>query len=455
MSESPSHTLSSPPTTTWEILQRFHSQIPGWRQSGLTPEVRKQVADALVADLGLGEDLSDRIERTVEALHGFSSRLVRASLALLYGPGLAASLCHAVFGADLRLTLFAAKPRARRLLIFGETGTGKEAVAEILADTLCALEPKKARYVPINVASLTDSIAAAELFGHERGAYTGADIARKGLFGTIGDGGVVFLDEIGEASATVQAGLLRVIQSGEYQVVGATEALKVRFHVIAATNRPEAGVRRGEGIRSDLYYRLACPAITVSPLRDLLKGDPNRATMIFENLIEQVIHERILGRSPPDWAMNWRDRSWSKGRARELAERTAGYDWPGNLRECTGFIEQITYQGIGQIPTMCEHLMRKRPGAYPAEIGGKRIAESERAGRNPERDTPPAGSGSTLRQDLLAEERRRYAEVARNARTIDDVAQALGVARQTASRRLGRFGLHISNARARVRRDDA
>jgi len=149
------------------------------------------------------------------------------------------------------------------VLLRGESGTGKELFARALHD----LSPRRARpFVPVNCAALAESVLESELFGHERGAFTGAAATRKGRF-ELADGGTLFLDEIGEVSPAFQAKLLRVLQEGEFERVGGTSTLKVDVRLVAATNRDlEEAVSKGD-FRSDLYYRISVVPIVLPPLR--------------------------------------------------------------------------------------------------------------------------------------------------------------------------------------------
>ena len=150
------------------------------------------------------------------------------------------------------------------VLLRGESGTGKELIAQVLHE--CS--PRRDRtFVKLNCAALPESVLESELFGHEKGSFTGAVGQRKGRF-ELADGGTLFLDEIGEISASFQAKLLRVLQEGEFERVGGTRTLKVDVRIVSATNRNlEDAVAKGQ-FRADLYYRLAVVPIFLPPLRD-------------------------------------------------------------------------------------------------------------------------------------------------------------------------------------------
>jgi Nif-specific regulatory protein len=150
------------------------------------------------------------------------------------------------------------------VLLCGESGTGKELFARAIHE----YSPRKQKaYIRLNCAALSESVLESELFGHERGAFTGAVGLRKGRF-ELADGGTLFLDEIGEISGAFQAKLLRVLQEGEFERVGGSRTIKVDVRLVAATNRNlEAAVLSGQ-FRSDLYYRISVVPIFLPPLRE-------------------------------------------------------------------------------------------------------------------------------------------------------------------------------------------
>jgi Nif-specific regulatory protein len=202
------------------------------------------------------------------------------------------------------------------VLIRGETGTGKE----LIANAIHYNSPRaRGSYVRINCASLPETLLESELFGHEKGAFTGAVGARKGRF-EMADGGTLFLDEIGEISPAFQAKLLRVLQEGEFERVGGSRSLKVDVRVIAATHRNlEAAVDAGD-FREDLYYRLNVMPIALPPLRERVEDIPE----IARHLVSR------LGKA------QGRPLSLSDGAVRRLTQ----YAWPGNVREMENCLER-------------------------------------------------------------------------------------------------------------------
>ena len=208
-------------------------------------------------------------------------------------------------------------PLDTTVLLLGETGTGKE----LLAHAIHSLNPRKYRpLVKVNCATLPSHLIESELFGHEKGAFTGALARRVGRF-EIANGGTIFLDEIGELPLDLQAKLLRVLQEGEFERVGSSSTLKTDVRVIAATNRDlEDAVRKGT-FRSDLYYRLNIFPIVVPPLRER-KDDISVLVIHFLKHLGMKLGKRI--ESIPQ----------------ETMEALQNYPWPGNIRELRNVIER-------------------------------------------------------------------------------------------------------------------
>src|SRR3954469_19584553 len=174
---------------------------------------------------------------------------------------------------ELLQTVARVGPKDVTVLVRGETGTGKELIASLLH----AHSPRTAvPLVRFNCAAIPDQLAEAELFGHTRGAFSGADKTRQGFF-SLANGGAIVLDEVGELSPAVQAKLLRVLQEGEIQQLGAGRMERVDVRVIACTNRDLAADARRARFRMDLYYRLAGVGVGVPPLRDHRQDIPTMA----------------------------------------------------------------------------------------------------------------------------------------------------------------------------------
>jgi Nif-specific regulatory protein len=214
---------------------------------------------------------------------------------------------------QIRRTLNTARIVARTnsaVILRGESGTGKELFAQALHD----LSPrKKEAFVKLNCAALPESVLESELFGHEKGAFTGAVAQRKGRF-ELADRGTLFLDEIGEISAAFQAKLLRVLQEGEFERVGGNRTLKVDVRIITATNRNlEEAVAKGT-FRADLYYRITVVSILVPPLRDRRSDIPLLAT----EFLQRFNHENKTGHSLSNSAIRVLMSCYFPGNVREL-----------------------------------------------------------------------------------------------------------------------------------------
>ncbi|MEN8007794.1 MAG: sigma-54 dependent transcriptional regulator [Candidatus Krumholzibacteriota bacterium] len=276
------------------------------------------------------------------------------------------------------------------VLILGESGSGKELVARRLHE---AGGRALRDFVAVNCAALPDTMVESELFGHERGAFTGADRTRKGAFESAG-GGTLFLDEIGELPAPAQAKLLRVLEDGQVTRLGSNKTIKVDTRVVAATNRNlETEVADGR-FRQDLFYRLNTHVVQVPPLRERLSDVP-------------LLAEHFLALTCEKFGI--------KGRSLEPAALKAlqNYDWSrNNIRELRNVIERLVIAGDGDVITA--DLMPAEISAGPAASPG-----GEPAG-------PPGG---TLKDQKTAAERQIIlSALERNDWHITNTAAQLGLA---------------------------
>ena len=285
-----------------------------------------------------------------------------------------------------------AAPTDSRVLVTGESGTGKELVASAIHH-----QSRRARgpFVSVNSAAIPRELIESEMFGHERGAFTGATARRRGRFEQA-DGGTLFLDEVGDLSADAQAKLLRALESGEIQRVGASQSIPVDVRVVAATNHDLEAAMRDGGFRSDLYYRLNVLPIHLPPLRERLEDLP----ALTEHLMDRL--RRRQGLNPP-----------TPGPDALAAMRR--YGWPGNVRE---------------LANVCERLAILHPGAVVD-------------GRDVEALLPRRGAASSSLADRLDAFEREQIEAALAAAdgNIAEAARRLETDRPNLYRRMKRLGI--------------
>lgn len=213
-------------------------------------------------------------------------------------------------------------PTDSTVLIFGESGTGKELAARAIhRNSKRADKP----FIGVNCAAFAETLLESELFGHERGAFTGALLQKKGRL-ELAEGGTIFLDEIGDLSPSLQTKLLRVLQEREYERVGGTRTIKIDIRLLAATNRDlEEAIKKGS-FRQDLYFRLNVVGLTMPPLRERRDDIPLLANYFARKYAEKC-NRRVMGISS------------------EARKRLMAYDWPGNVRELENAIERAIVLG--------------------------------------------------------------------------------------------------------------
>mgnify|MGYP001189191026 CR=1 FL=1 len=210
------------------------------------------------------------------------------------------------------------------VLIEGETGTGKELVAKAIHFYSSF---KDRPFVAINCSAIVDSLLESELFGHEKGAFTGAISSKKGLF-EIAEDGTIFLDEVGELSIELQAKLLRVLQEREFQRVGGSKTIKLNARIIAATNKDLVSLIKKGKFREDLYYRLSVANIKIPPLRERKEDIP----LIIKYLIKKI---------------NYEISNKIKNIEEKAIKRLITYSWPGNIRELENVLIKASLQTKG------------------------------------------------------------------------------------------------------------
>ena len=291
------------------------------------------------------------------------------------------------------------------VLISGETGTGKELTAHTLH-----LRSRRAQrpFVAVNLAMIPEELVAAELFGHEQGAFTGAHQRRIGRF-EMGDGGTLFLDEIGELSPAVQVALLRVLQEGEFERLGSGQTKRVDVRLIAATNQNlENAVHEGR-FRADLYYRLSVFPVHLPPLRARREDIAALAEYILRR-IGQRLGRHFAGIEPAS------------------LDRLIGYEWPGNIRQLQNVLERSAI--------LCDEEWLHVPEAFTND------------------PTPSARRVSRLAESLTTNERQLIEQALEDARGqvsgANGAAAMLGVSASTLESKIRR--LIIDKSRFRVRR---
>src|SRR5499426_2582072 len=289
-------------------------------------------------------------------------------------------------------------PTTSTVLIQGETGTGKELIARAVHSTSRRAEHP---FVTVDCSALAESLLESELFGHVKGAFTGAQTDKRGLIETAG-GGTCFLDEIGELSACVQAKLLRVLQEREVRRVGGTDSVKVDVRVIAATNKDLATLVAQGRFREDLFYRLSVVTIVLPPLRARREDIPALAghfLQAFRDANEQA----------------------PSSIAPEALTLLSAYDWPGNVRELQHAIERAA--------ALTAHAALLPTDLQPKVVGAVREAAS------------PTGSALGLK-DVVKAHIRRVLKVAGWNKKL--AAELLGIHRRTLYRLTKRHGISLS-----------
>jgi DNA-binding NtrC family response regulator len=265
------------------------------------------------------------------------------------GPGLVTAIPELAHAFDRLVDI--ASSRAT-VLILGETGTGKE----VAARAVHALSPEGRGFVPVNCAAIAPSLIASELFGHRRGAFTGAVGEQPGIFRD-SDGGTLFLDEVVELPLAAQATILRAVQEGEIRAVGTTNPVRVSVRVVSATNAdPQLLVEQGR-FREDLFARLSGFTVRLPPLRERRED--------FGVIVSVILREHLVGQAPPALTP-------------EAAERLLAYRWPRNIRELrAALVEAIATSRGGRVDT--EHLPQSlRDASFPpaqegAQLGARHV----------------------------------------------------------------------------------
>ncbi|HEX9307738.1 MAG TPA: sigma-54 dependent transcriptional regulator, partial [Anaeromyxobacter sp.] len=292
------------------------------------------------------------------------------------------------------------------VLLGGETGTGKELAARAIH---YHSSRKARRFVPVNCGALPPDLVESELFGHVKGAFTGAAGAKPGLFEEA-DGGTLFLDEVGELPLAAQVKLTRALQEKEIRRVGDTQAIAVDVRVIAATHRDLREEARAGRFREDLFYRLNVFAVTLPPLRDRPEDVPLLAAHFLDK------HARALRRT-------------LRGFAAEAMSRLASHTWPGNVRELENVVERAVAVASGELV-----LPEDLPAEVRSEAGAPATPAAAALAAMPYKDAV-AGARDRVSRDYLV------ALMTEFGGNVTRAAERAGVERESLHRLLRKYGL--------------
>jgi len=290
------------------------------------------------------------------------------------------------------------------VLIQGESGTGKELIAKVIHHNTSPNEP----YIAVNCSAIVETLLESELFGHEKGSFTGAVNRKLGKF-ELARYGTVFLDEISEMSLNLQAKLLRVLQEMEFERVGGKDRVKVNARIITATNKDlKAMVKEGK-FRDDLFYRLNIVAIFIPPLRDRQDDIPTLVDYLLAK-INRDLHKKVMGVS------------------QEMMDLFMQYSWPGNIRELENLLVRAVVVAKGQIlvksdfPDLMENYAREAPST-------KAYAE----------DLPHTEKTMTL--DQMEEVYIKKVLAENSHKNKGEICEILGISRPTLERKLEKYGI--------------
>jgi len=369
--------LRMPGKTGIEVLEQLKQLAPDTEAIVMTGHASMETAIEAVR-LGAFDYITKpcRLTEIEAVLHRVAERrdLKRQNLALqsrvqaAEGPSVLVGHSPAMAGVHRLIATVA--PTDSTVLILGETGTGKELVARTLYQ-----ESKRSDtpFVPVNCGALAENLVESELFGHRKGAFTGADRDHKGLF-EVANGGTLFLDEVGELNKNIQVKLLRFLESGEIRRVGETEPFRTDVRVLCATNRDLRTLIKADQFREDLYFRINTFEIRLPPLRERRSDIPALARHLLGRAMHRTMEQVADLLSP------------------EAVDVLLEHEWPGNVRELANVMEHATIiAGGGRIlPEHLPHHIRPMPGSPPALTLARPAAEQE-----------AAPSGRTLRESEM------------------------------------------------------
>lgn len=406
--------LRMAPMDGLELLRTLHQELPKLKVILVTAHGSERHA---VEAMKLGafdyfkkpfdlDELMAVVGRALESL-----RLSEENARLISESNFAQSLVfRAPAMSQLALLVSRVAPRDVTVLITGESGTGKERVAEAIVRASTRAERP---FIRFNCATLTAELAEAELFGHTKGAFTGAQRNRNGLFREA-NGGTLLLDEVGELDLNLQAKLLRVLQEGEVRPVGEDRSFAVDVRVIAATHRNLVELVQAGRFRDDLFYRLKVVSLAVPSLRDR----PEDIRPLARHFLQRLAERFGVGplRVPP-----------------ELFDRLQEYDWPGNVRELENAVEALVALSVD--------------GELDLSLLPGQIAATARPSVPPVDIEEASSKGLSLKQRVEAYERGvivRVLEATNGNRR--EAALRLGLSRATLHDKLHRYGLVTRNS---------
>jgi two-component system response regulator HydG len=303
------------------------------------------------------------------------------------------------------------------VLITGESGTGKE----LIAKAVHAHSPRKdRRYVTMNCAGQAESLLEDQLFGHVRGAYTGADKDREGVF-EYANGGTLFLDEIGDMPLTMQAKLLRVLESGEVVRVGANETRHTDVRFVSATNRDLKKMVDEGSFRQDLYFRINGSHIHLPPLRERREDIPR----IVRHAAAKLSETLTPARGVPEFSD-------------AAMMRLTSYDWPGNVRQLLNVVQNAIITAVGATSAS----MGSMGGQGPVRVAADHIPTDVVSGENDAGEGPSGATGSLAGSSLEQLEKRAIRETLQlTGGNREKAAQLLGIGERTLYRKLKEYGL--------------
>jgi len=291
------------------------------------------------------------------------------------------------------------------VLVEGESGTGKELIAKVIHNNTSPDEP----YIAVNCSAIVETLLESELFGHEKGSFTGAITRKLGKF-ELARYGTVFLDEISEMSVNLQAKLLRVLQEMDFERVGGKDSIKVNARIVTATNKDIKSMVKEGKFRDDLYYRLNIVAIRLPPLRERREDIPALVDYLLTK-INRELHKRVIGISD------------------EMMDLFMTYRWPGNVRELENLLTRAVVVTKSQVLTRSD---------FPDLSEEAVAADDEKRGEAIE-----TTAGRPLTLEAVEEQYIRRVIKENSHRTKGDLCDILGISRPTFERKLEKYGLTI------------